>query len=46
MAMWGEGARERERERRSARDERKKGESLNEKRRCHVAPFIVDWSIL
>ena len=39
MAMWEEGAKVRERRR--ARDESKKGESLNEERRGQVAPFIV-----
>lgn len=40
------GERKEERERRRARDESKKGESLKRVRRGQTAPFIVDWTIL
>jgi hypothetical protein len=45
MAMWrkGEGGR---RERRRAREESKKGESLKRLRRGKAASFIVGWTIL
>ena len=36
----------RERERRRARDERKKGESLKRVRRGQADPFILGWAIL
>jgi hypothetical protein len=38
---WGEG-----RERRRAKDESKKGESLKTERRGQTAPFIVGWAFL
>jgi hypothetical protein len=40
MTMWGG-----RRERRRAREESKKGESLKRVRRGQVAPFIVGWAI-
>ena len=43
MATWREGGRERERRR--ARDDSKKGESLKRVRRGQAAPFIVGWAI-
>jgi hypothetical protein len=43
MAPWREEGRERERRR--ARDESKKGESLKRVRRGQAAPFIVVWAI-
>ena len=43
MAMWREGE---GRERRKARDESKKGESLKRVRRGQAAPFIVSWAIV
>ena len=43
MAMWREGE---GRERRRARDESKKGESLKRVRKGRAAPFIVGWAIL
>jgi hypothetical protein len=39
MATWIEGGRERER--RKAREQSKKGENLERSRRGHAAPFIV-----
>jgi hypothetical protein len=44
MVTWREG--ERERDRRRARDESKKGESLKRERRGQAAPFIVGWATL
>jgi hypothetical protein len=43
MARWREG---KGRERRRAREESKKGESLKRVRRGQAAPFIVGWAIL
>ena len=43
MTKWKEGGREKERRR--ARDESKKGESLKRARRSQAAPFIVGWAI-
>jgi hypothetical protein len=40
MTKWKEGGREKERRR--ARDESKKGESLKRVRRCQAVSFIVD----
>ena len=44
MAMWREEGRERERRR--AREESKKGESLKRASRGQADPFIVGWAIL
>jgi hypothetical protein len=43
MATCGDGE---GRERRRARDDSKKGESLKRARRGQAAPFIVGWAIL
>ena len=42
---WPRGERGEGRERRRARDESKKGESLKRVRRGQAAPFIVGWAI-
>ena len=42
MATWREGE---GRQRRRARDDSKKGESLKRVRRGQAAPFIVGWAI-
>ena len=42
---WPRGERGEGRERRRARDESKKGESLKRARRGQAAPFIVGWAI-
>ena len=44
MVMWRDGGREKERRR--ARDESKKGEGLKRERKGQAAPFIVGWATL